>query len=247
VRPANGPRPPAVRPRCLHSWNLAASRAVATQRRLAGRVRERPIEGMPRLVAGIDCGYSRSEDRLYAAAVLCRLPRRTPRGPEEVETVEEHVITARPRMPYVPGLLSFRELPPVLECLEQLALAPEAVLVDGHGRAHPRRLGIASHLGLLLGIPTVGCAKSILVGAHRPLGRQRGSRRKLVHRGETVGLALRTRDGVTPVYVSVGHLVDLAGAARLVLASTAGFRLPEPARRAHHLATLARLKDEGGR
>jgi deoxyribonuclease V len=231
----------------LHSWDLSPAEAVALQRRLAGRVRESRLRRLPRLVVGIDCGYSESEDRLYAAAVLCRLPRRAPRRPAEVETVEQRVVTARPRMPYVPGLLSFREIPPVLECLEELALDPEAVLVDGQGRAHPRRLGIASHLGLLLGLPTVGCAKSLLVGEHAPLARRRGSHRPLVHRGETVGLALRTRDGVAPVYVSVGHLIDLGGAARVVLAATAGFRLPEPARRAHHLATLARLKDEGGK
>ncbi|HOX06296.1 MAG TPA: endonuclease V [Planctomycetota bacterium] len=230
----------------LHAWALPAAEAVELQRALAAKVRERPLRRAPRLVAGIDCGYSRREDRLYAAVVLCRLPGRTPHSPVEVETVEERVVTARPRMPYIPGLLSFRELPPVLECLERLEHAPEAVLVDGQGRAHPRRLGIASHLGLILGIPTVGCAKSLLVGVHAVPGRRRGSRRALLHRGETVGCALRTRDGVAPVYVSVGHLADLAGAVRLVLAATAGFRLPEPARRAHHLATMARLKDEGG-
>jgi deoxyribonuclease V len=227
-----------------HDWNLSVGEAVALQKRLAGSVRQRRLSRLPRLVAGIDCGYSKREDRLYAAVVICRLPSRTPRSPAEIQTVEERVVTSRPRMAYVPGLLSFRELPPVLECLEKLGTAPEAVLVDGQGRAHPRRLGIASHLGLLLGVPTVGCAKSILVGAHRPLAARRGSRRPLLDRGEVVGLALRTRDSVAPVYVSVGHLVDLPGAARLVLAATAGFRLPEPARRAHHLATLARLQDE---
>jgi len=233
-----------MRVRRLHGWNPSARQATALQTRLAARVRQRPLAGRPRLVAGVDCGYSRGEDRLYAAVVLCRLPARTPRSPAEVETLEEHVVTRQPRMPYVPGLLSFREAPPVLECLARLSRRPEAVLVDGHGRAHPRRLGIACHLGLFLGIPTVGCAKSILVGGGRAPGRRRGARAALVHRGETVGLALRTRDGVKPVYVSVGHLVDLEGAARLVLSATAGFRLPEPARRAHHLATMARIAGE---
>ncbi len=230
----------------LHSWDLSPGEAVELQRKLAGEVRERPLRNLPRLVAGIDCGYSRQEDRLYAAVVLCRLPDDgAVDRPADIETVEEHVVSERPGMPYVPGLLSFRELPPVLACLEKLAARPGVVMVDGQGRAHPRRLGIASHLGLFLGIPAVGCAKSILVGEHAPLPARCGSSRPLVHRGETVGLALRTRDGVTPVYVSVGHLIDLAGAARLVLASTAGYRLPEPARRAHHMATLARLEDEG--
>jgi len=233
-----------VRVRRLHGWKLSIHQAMALQTRLAARVRERPLAGRARLVAGVDCGYSRRQDRLYAAVVLCRLPARTPRRPEEVETMEEHLLVRKPRMPYVPGLLSFREAPPVLACFAQLRRRPDAVLVDGHGRAHPRRLGIACHLGLFLEVPTIGCAKSILVGAHRAPGSKRGSRAALVHGGETVGLALRTRDGVRPAYVSVGHLVDLEGAARLVLSATAGFRLPEPARRAHHLATMARIAGE---
>jgi len=217
---------------------------MALQSRLAARVRQRRLAGRPRLVAGVDCGYSRREDKLYAAVVLCRLPGRTPRSSAEVETLEEHVVTGQPRMPYVPGLLSFREAPPLLECLARLSRRPEAVLVDGQGRAHPRRFGIACHLGLHLGLPTIGCAKSVLVGEHRPPGRRRGARRALLDRGEVIGLALRTRDGVKPVYVSVGHLVDLEGAARVVLSATAGCRLPEPARRAHHLATMARVAGE---
>jgi deoxyribonuclease V len=196
-------------------------------------------------VAGIDCGYSRTEDRLYAAVVLCRLRRLPARREADIETVEEHVVDLPPPMPYVPGLLSFREAPAVLECFRRLSRRPEAVLVDGQGRAHPRRFGLACHLGLFLGVSTVGCAKSILVGTHREPAPRRGSRAALVHKGETVGVALRTRAGVRPVYVSVGHLVDLRGAARLALAWSAGFRLPEPARRAHRLATMARLKVEG--
>lgn len=226
--------------RRIHGWDLSPREAVALQRRLARRVRERPLPRGARLVAGVDCGYSRDEDALYAAVVLCRLPARGSRRAEAVETLEERVAVAAPGMPYVPGLLSFREAPAALACLAALSRRPEAVLVDGQGRAHPRRLGLASHLGLFLGVPTVGCAKSVLVGEFREPGPRRGARARMRHAGEIVGLALRTRDRVRPVYVSVGHLADLDGAARLALRACAGYRLPEPVRRAHHLAARAK-------
>ena len=232
--------------RRIHGWDLSPREAVALQRRLARRVRERPLPRGARLVAGVDCGYSRDEDALYAAVVLCRLPARGSRRAEAVETLEERVAVAAPGMPYVPGLLSFREAPAALACLAALSRRPEAVLVDGQGRAHPRRLGLASHLGLFLGVPTAGCAKSVLVGEFREPAARRGSRAAMKHKGETVGLALRTRTNVKPVDVSVGHLLDLAGAARLMLACGAGRRLPEPVRLAHHLGTRARLAAEGG-
>jgi deoxyribonuclease V len=177
--------------------------------------------------------------------VLCRLRRSGGRATAEV--LEEVSGAARPPMPYVPGLLSFRELPAVLDCFRRLSGRPQAVIVDGQGRAHPRRFGLACHLGVLLRVPTAGCAKSVLIGEFREPAARRGARSPMRHRGETVGLALRTREGVQPVYVSVGHLLNLAGAARLVLGCTAGFRLPEPARLAHALGTRARLAAEGGK
>ncbi len=230
----------------LHGWKLPPREAVRLQRKLAGRVREKPLGKLPRIVAGVDCGYSKATDTLYAAVVLCRLPAGRLRKPDDVEVIEERVHAARPPMPYVPGLLSFREAPAVLACFGKLSRRPEAVIADGQGRAHMRRLGLASHLGLFLGVPTAGCAKSVLVGDFHEPAKARGSRAQMRHGGEIVGLALRTRDGVKPVYVSVGHLVDLAGAARLVLACGAGCRLPEPTRLAHHLGTRARLEAEGG-
>jgi deoxyribonuclease V len=230
-----------VRVRSLHDWDLEPSAAIALQSRLAARVRELPLAGLPELVAGVDCGYSGNEDLIHAAVVVGRLPGRALRRGERLEVVEEAVHSARPPRPYVPGLLSFREAPAVLECFRLLRRRPAAVIVDGQGRAHMRRLGLACHLGLFLGLPTVGCAKSVLVGEFREPGNRRGCRAKMRHRGQVVGLALRTRDGVRPVYVSVGHLVDLAGAARMVLACGAGYRLPEPVRLAHNLGTRARL------
>jgi len=232
-----------VRFRALHRWDLAPGEAAALQRRLAARVVERRLPRLPELVAGVDCGYSKTTDTMYAAAVLCRVRRCG--GLAEAELVEEVSGASRPPMPYVPGLLSFRELPAVLDCFRRLSGRPGAVIVDGQGRAHPRRFGLACHLGVILGIPTAGCAKSVLVGEFREPAARRGARSPMRHRGETVGLALRTRDGVKPVYVSIGHLIDLAGAARLVLGCTAGFRLPEPARLAHALGTRARLAAEG--
>jgi deoxyribonuclease V len=233
-----------LRIRSLHDWGLSPREAIALQRKLAGGVRERKLRSLPRLVAGVDCGYSKTTDTMYAAVVLCRLPARRLKRPDQVDVVEEVSFAARPPMPYVPGLLSFREAPAVLECFRKIGRRPEAVLVDGQGRAHPRRLGLASHLGLFLGVPTAGCAKSVLVGEFREPAARRGSRSRMRHGGETVGLALRTRSGVKPVYVSVGHLLDLSGAARLVLGCSAGYRLPEPTRLAHHLGTRARLEAE---
>jgi deoxyribonuclease V len=147
------------------------------------------------------------------------------------------------RFPYVPGLLSFREAPGLLAVLRRLRRVPDVLLCDGHGRAHPRRFGLACHVGLLAGLPSVGCAKSLLAGRHGRLGERRGSRSPLrettLQREEIIGTALRTRDGVRPVYVSVGHRIDLASAEALVLECAVGFRIPEPTRRADHLVARA--------
>jgi len=143
-------------------------------------------------------------------------------------------------MPYVPGLLSFRELPLVLTAWDRLEQKPDLVMVDGHGVAHPRGLGIASHLGLALDRPTIGCAKSILVGHHDELGPARGDRQPLIYKGRTVGYALRTKDRVNPLYIACGHRVSMETAIRWVLECDRGYRLPEPTRQAHLAANAAR-------
>jgi deoxyribonuclease V len=151
--------------------------------------------------------------------------------------VEQVVARAQVRFPYVPGLLSFREIPVLLPCFERLRTPPDLVIVDGQGIAHPRRLGLAAHLGLLLDLPSIGCAKSRLTG--HPAGElapERGARVPLVDRGETVGYALRTRAGTSPVFVSTGHRIGLDEAAAWVLACATRFRLPEPTRLAHQAA-----------
>jgi len=202
-----------------HRFDLAPREAAALQRRLAARVvLAAPAGFRPRLVAGLDGAYAGG--RVLAAAVVLRLP-----GLEEIERV---LAGAPLRFPYVPGLLSFREAPAFLAALRRLRCRPDLLLVDGHGVAHPRRFGVASHLGLLSGIPSIGVAKSVLVGEHVPVPRAAGKAVPLVHRGETVGFAVRLRDGGRPVFVSPGHRVDARGALRLVLRLAAGHRLPEP-------------------
>jgi deoxyribonuclease V len=198
-------------------------------------VRRQGSDSGIRRVAGLDCAFTRDGAHCLAAAVVWDLA--------EAAVVEQR-IAARPlRFPYVPGLLSFREAPALLAALRKLRGAPDALMIDGQGLAHPRRFGIACHVGVICDLPTIGVAKSRLVGEHRDPAARRGSRAALRDRGERIGTVLRTREGVKPVFVSIGHAIDLAAAERLVLRAGAGFRLPEPTRRAD--AAVARAKREG--
>lgn len=216
-----------------------AGAAAALQRELVARLRHPPLDALPRYVAGADISFSRVDPRLHAGVVVLELP--------SLEVVEERVGCFEARVPYVPGFLAFREVPALLPLFEALETTPGAVLCDGHGIAHPRGLGLAAHLGLFLGVPTVGCAKSPFVGEHDPVPTRRWSRRALTLEGRTLGAVLRTRAGVRPVYVSPGHLVDLEGAVRLVRATTGTVRLPEPTRQAHLLVNRARKAAAEGR
>jgi deoxyribonuclease V len=215
-----------------HRWNLSLPAAARLQANLRRRLRLLPPARAVRRVAGADVAYDGDGETLVAAAVLFRLPGMTL---EEIATARGRV-----RFPYVPGFLSFREAPVVLRAVRRLKRRPDLLLCDGQGLAHPRRFGLACHLGLLLGVPSVGVAKSLLVGTHAEPGGGRGSRAALRHRGEIVGAALRTRSGVRPVYVSAGHRCSLSWAVRQVLACCRGYRLPEPVRRAHLQVTLLR-------
>ena len=217
----------------LHPWEMGYGEAVALQRRLAERVvLHRPPGWTPRSVAGVDVSYEKHGDLFFAGVVVLRLPDLTP-----LDTAAAH---ARVTFPYIPGLLSFRELPVLLEAFRRLPLVPDVILVDGQGIAHPRRLGLASHLGLWLGIPTVGCAKSRLCGEHPPPGRRRGDRVPLCQGGEEIGAVLTTRDNVKPLYISPGHRMDIATAVDLTLACGGRYRLPEPTRQAHLLTNRLR-------
>ena len=210
----------------LRNFALSPAEAVAVQRRLAPRVEQRPLPASPRTVAGFDLSF-RGELARAAAVVV---------DAQTLETVEEAVVEAEVRFPYVPGLLSFREAPAVLAAYEALAARPDVLMLDGQGLAHPRRFGIACHVGVSLGVPALGAAKSPLVGRDAEPGPERGERAEIVHRGEVVGAALRTRARTKPIYVSVGHLITLDDAVNLVLAVSPRLRIPEPTRRAHNLA-----------
>ena len=215
----------------LHPWYLSPKEAIALQRRLAGLVVLRPLPESIGLVAGADVGYRQRGDTVVAAVAVHTFP--------GLDLVELAHARDRVSFPYIPGLLSFREIPPLLSAFERLRHRPHVVLGDGQGLAHPRRLGLAAHLGLWLKLPTVGCAKSRLVGEHAEVGPRRGQYRSLMDKGERLGVVLRTRTGVKPLYISPGHLADLQGSRRLVLRCCRGFRLPEPIRTAHQAVQRA--------
>lgn len=219
-------------PRAPHPWNLTPKQAVTVQRRLRDRVRLRPAP-LPRRIAGLDCAFL--GDSVIAVGVVWDTAGKT--------VVETRAARAPLRFPYVPGLLSFREVPVLLQVLRRLQTPVGGILCDGQGIAHPRRMGLATHLGLVVGLPTVGCAKSRLCGTHREPGQRRGSVAPLMDEDERIGSVLRTRDGVKPLYVSPGHLVDHESSIDWVLACGTGYRLPEPTRLADRL--VARYKREG--
>lgn len=219
-------------PSPLHRWSLTPREAIRLQERLAGRVRVERLRRRVRIVAGADMAFSSDGERCLAGVVVCDL---------EADSVLEEQLTWRPvRFPYVPGLLSFREAPAVLAAVRKLKAVPDLFIFDAHGLAHPRRLGLASHVGLLMDAPSVGCAKSLLCGKHDEPGGARGNSAPLVHKGETVGAVLRTRVGVKPVFVSVGHKVTLDNAVGVVMRCATRYRLPEPTRLAHNLVTRHR-------
>ncbi len=225
-----------MRARKLNEWDVTVAEAREIQLRLRERLILRPLPGFePERVAGADLSIARYSHRGYAGLVVIDATTK--------ETLAEASAATDVDFPYVPGYLSFRELPALMVAWERLHTRPDAVIFDGHGIAHPRRFGIACHGGLLFDIPSVGCGKSILVGSHGPLGQAKGSTAELVHQGEVVGMAVRTRTGVRPVYVSPGHLMDLPTAVALVLSMTTRFREPETTRRSHRLVNAVRLAD----
>ncbi|WP_103020805.1 deoxyribonuclease V [Salinibacter altiplanensis] len=210
-----------------HDWNVSTDEAKRIQRRLASEVAETALPNDVETVAGVD--VSVRDDRAQAAVSVLRMP--------EMGVTDEAVHRCEVPFPYVPGLLSFREMPAVLPALQQLDTAPDVFVTDSHGVAHPRRFGLACHLGVLCDVPAIGVAKSILVGAPQgELGAQKGHRVPLVDDGETVGTVLRTRTDVNPVYVSVGHQCTLDAAADLMLDCSPRYKIPEPTRQAHKLS-----------
>ena len=209
----------------LHGWDVSFAQAKEIQLGLAGKVVVGNEDINPHLIAGVDVSFPKFQGVARGVVVVVSYP--------ELSVVEVKTAEAQPAIPYIPGLLSFRECPVILAACEELCSAPDLVLVDGQGIAHPRRLGLASHLGLFLDVPTIGCAKSILCGRHEPVGEEIGSHAELVDNGEVIGAALRTKVGTKPIIVSIGHKVDLAAALYWVMKCCRGYRLPEPTRLAH--------------
>lgn len=211
----------------LHSWDVSADEAVAIQRRLRALVvRENGFDpAQVRTIAGIDASY---RDKAYAAIVVLALP--------DLQVVEQAVAERETPFPYVPGLLSFREAPAVLDAMEKLTARPDLLMFDGQGIAHPRRLGIAAHMGVYLGMPSIGCAKSRLTGSYTEPGPNAGDTSPLMAGREQVGVVLRSKPRTNPLFISIGHLIDLPTATSFVLRTLHGYRLPEPTRQADRLA-----------
>ncbi|UBF27161.1 deoxyribonuclease V [Kovacikia minuta CCNUW1] len=212
-----------------HEWPQTAEEAIAIQQTLRSEIITTDQLGTIRYVAGVDVGFEADGSITRAAVAVL--------GLEDLK-LQDRAIARRPTtFPYIPGFLSFREVPAVLDALGKLTLTPDLLLCDGQGIAHPRRFGIACHLGLLTNLPAIGVAKSLLVGKHAEVPDQRGSWVPLMHKHETIGATLRTRPGTKPVFISSGHRISLETAIAYVMRCTTKYRLPETTRTAHHLAS----------
>lgn len=209
----------------LHEWQISVVEAKQIQLELASQVSRQSEPIKPRFVAGVDISAPDSRGIARAAAVILSYP--------ELKVVEVKTAEDKLNFPYVPGLLSFREAPLVLDACRKLSIKPDLMVADGQGIAHPRRFGIASHLGLLLDVPSIGCAKSRLCGTHSPVPAEIGDYADLTDNGEIIGVALRSKVDANPIYVSIGYRIDLPAAIHWVMECCRGYRLPEPSRLAH--------------
>ncbi|MHB8842180.1 MAG: deoxyribonuclease V [Candidatus Aquicultor sp.] len=219
----------------LNPWRVSVTEAAEIQRELRSRIQPAPINlDEVSYVAGADVSFSRGSDEIFAAVAILSYP--------DLAVVEEKTAMTLATFPYIPGFLTFREGPALVEAFKKIETVPDVVIFDGQGVAHPRRFGIASHMGVLLDLPSVGCAKTVLVGKYSEPGETRGSTSPLIKNGEEIGVALRTRTGVSPVFVSIGHKIDLTGATGVVLSCAPRYRLPEPVRMAHNLSNKARTE-----
>lgn len=218
----------------IHEWDLTPKEAVALQRGLVSRLSLKAVNRPTSFVAGLDISFKKGDPRVFAGVVVMRVP--------EMESIEEHTFVDRESFPYIPGLLAFREIPPLLKVLKRVETIPDAILCDGQGVAHPRRMGLAAHLGLFVSVPTIGCAKSCLVGTHEDLGNERWAMTDLIDRGEVIGKVVRTRKGVKPVFISPGNHTDLQESVAIARQCITRYRLPEPIRRAHLLVNRFRKK-----
>ncbi|MGA2171568.1 MAG: deoxyribonuclease V [Sedimentisphaerales bacterium] len=223
-----------MKTRKLHEWDLTYEQARDLQIRLARRVRFSAMKKKPTVVAGLDCAFSKDGQRILAAAVVLEMP--------NFAVIETAMAARKVDFPYIPGLLSFREAPACIDAIEKLKTKPDVFVVDGQGIAHPRRFGIASHIGVLVDKPTVGCAKSRLTGSFDEPGKRKGSYSLLTDSDEVIGAVVRTRTDVKCVFVSVGNKCTLGDAIKVILECTTKYRLPEPSRLAHQLVSRAKLR-----
>lgn len=214
----------------LHTWDVTPQEAIAIQHTLRSRIiLDDDLPDSVTVIAGVDVGFEQQGRITRAAIAVLSYP--------QLVLLESRIARRPTSFPYIPGLLSFREIPAILSALDPLERKPQLLLVDGQGYAHPRRLGIASHLGLVTGIPAIGVGKTRLVGTHEPVPDQRGAWVPLIHQQETVGAVLRTRLGCKPLYISPGHRISLMTAVKWVMQCTGRYRLPETTRQAHRLAS----------
>jgi deoxyribonuclease V len=218
----------------LHEWNLTYKQAIDLQNQLAARVRFVSLRKKPNIVAGLDCAFSKGGRKILAVAVVLKLG--------TFEVIETKSAVRKVTLPYIPGLLSFREAPVCVAAVNKLKTEPDLFIIDGQGIAHPRRLGLAAHLGLFFDRPTIGCAKSRLTGSFKEPPIKKASFSLLTDKGQTIGAVVRTRMNVKPVFISVGHKCTLEDAIDVTLACTTKYRLPEPTRLAHQLVSKLKLK-----
>jgi len=221
--------------RLLHSWDVTYEEAVSIQNTLKKQLilHDGVKIGQLHIIAGADISYGRNSDLFFAAVVVLSYP--------DMEPIEEAHAIEKISFPYIPGMLSFREGPVLLKAFENLQRTPDIVIFDGQGIAHPRGVGLAAHLGLFLDIPAIGCAKSRLCGEHREPGPLPGDHEDLLHQGQVIGSALRTKTRVRPVFVSPGHRISLERSREITLECCRGYRLPEPVRQAHLAVNRLRL------
>jgi deoxyribonuclease V len=228
-----------LRPIRNHSFCLSEIDAVCLQEQLAAQiVREDLLPSPVRLIAGVDVAYQETTGNVHSAVVVMRAA--------DLTVAETAIGRGTSAFPYRPGLFAFREIPAIAIALEKLTVTPDLIICDGHGIAHPRRLGLASHLGVLYDVPTIGCAKTRFIGTADDPARKRGASCALVDRNETIGVVLRTQDGVRPLYVSQGHRISLASAREWVLRAAPHYRIPEPLRLADRLANQDRASNMAG-
>jgi deoxyribonuclease V len=230
----------------LHDWNLSYSQAMALQKQLAQQVQQTELKTKPKTIAGLDCALSKDEGKIVAAVVILKMLNIArglwePIEQTDFEIIETTTASQKLTFPYIPGLLSFRESPVCLAAVEKLKNEPDAFMIDGQGIAHPRRFGIAAHLGLFFDKPTIGCAKSRLTGSFEEPAAEKGAYSPLNDRDDVIGAVVRTRTNVEPVFVSVGNKCQLGDAIEITLAWTTKYRIPEPTRLAHQLVSKLKL------